>query len=124
VFDVRFRDEEWRKAICQGHEIGGHSVRHRRLAKKSQSSQRAEKRVKKDNSVAPARLRLRNRDYFSTEMATKAEQRRLTSNPLDKAPTLFINLYFGCAVQDVAMPLGLGTLISRRLLVPRHVSPI
>ena len=40
-----------------------------------------------------------------------------------KAPTLFINLYSGCAVQDVAMTLGLGTLISRRVLVPRHVSP-
>jgi hypothetical protein len=31
VFDVRFRDEKWRKAICHGHEIGGHNVRHRRL---------------------------------------------------------------------------------------------
>ena len=40
-----------------------------------------------------------------------------------KAPTLFINLYSGCAVQDVAMTVGLGTLISRRVLVPRHVSP-
>src|SRR5437773_3683419 len=29
----------------------------------------------------------------------------------------------GCAVQDVAMTLGLGTLISRHVLVPRHVSP-
>ena len=33
------------------------------------------------------------------------------------------NLYSGCALQDVAMTLGLGTLISRRVLVPRHVSP-
>jgi hypothetical protein len=40
-----------------------------------------------------------------------------------KAPTLFINLYSGCAVQDVAMTLGLGTLISRRVLDPRHVTP-
>jgi hypothetical protein len=40
-----------------------------------------------------------------------------------KAPTLFINLYSGCAVQDVAMTLGPATLISRRVLVPRHVSP-
>jgi hypothetical protein len=40
-----------------------------------------------------------------------------------KAPTLFINLYSGCAVQDVAMSLGLGTLVSRRVLVPRPVSP-
>jgi peptidoglycan/xylan/chitin deacetylase (PgdA/CDA1 family) len=31
VFDVRFRDDEWKKAISEGHEIGGHSVRHRKL---------------------------------------------------------------------------------------------
>lgn len=31
IFDVRFRDEEWKTAIAWGHEIGAHSVRHRRL---------------------------------------------------------------------------------------------
>jgi len=40
-----------------------------------------------------------------------------------KAPALFINLYSGSAVQDIVTTLGLGPLISRRVLVPRHVSP-
>ena len=31
VFDVRFREEEWRKALTCGHEISGHSVRHKKL---------------------------------------------------------------------------------------------
>jgi peptidoglycan/xylan/chitin deacetylase (PgdA/CDA1 family) len=31
VFDVRFRDEEWIKAISERHEIGVHSVHHRGL---------------------------------------------------------------------------------------------
>ena len=47
----------------------------------------------------------------------------LSSKAPTKAPTLFTNLYSGCAVQDLAMTLGLGTLISRRVLVPSHVSP-
>lgn len=29
IFDVRFRDDEWKSAIKDGHEIGGHSLRHR-----------------------------------------------------------------------------------------------
>ena len=35
----------------------------------------------------------------------------------------FIDESFKWRDQDVAMTLGLGTLISRRVLVPRHVSP-
>lgn len=31
VFDVRFRENEWKTAIFCGHEIGGHSVYHKKL---------------------------------------------------------------------------------------------
>jgi hypothetical protein len=40
-----------------------------------------------------------------------------------KAPTLFIELVPAAPFRTLPRPLDLGALISRRLLVPRHVSP-
>lgn len=31
IFDVKFREEVWKSALADGHEIGGHSVYHRKL---------------------------------------------------------------------------------------------